>query len=155
MALALTARCAFVLQNRAQGTVSTNAYLGKGNPLRVPRCIPSGCPVPFMTHSANPRGIAVVFGSWLSASGPFRHRRQRVAVASPARRASVLPQAPPRPMGAFAAPLDTLDQPSAVWMPPRFRAWTRPKGLDAAPHGLPAGVHFPIYRKIYLSQHVI
>lgn len=64
----------------------------------------------------------------------------------------MLPQAPPRPMGAFAAPLDTLDQPSAVWMPPRYRAWTRPKGLDAAPHGLPAGVHFPIYRKIYLSQ---
>lgn len=103
-ALALTARCAFVLQNRAQGTVSTNAYLGKGNPLRVPRCIPSGCPVPFMTHSANPRGITVVFGSWLSASGRFRHRRQRVAVASPARRASVLPQAPPRPNGRIRRP---------------------------------------------------
>ena len=54
------------------------------------------------------------------------------------------PKRPQGQIGAFAAPLDTLDQPFAVWMPPRFRTWTRPKGLDAAPHGHPADVHFPV-----------
>ncbi len=43
--------------------VSSNAYLGKGNPLRVPRCIPSGCPVPSLTHVVLSRRIRGVFGS--------------------------------------------------------------------------------------------
>jgi hypothetical protein len=74
-----------------------HTHLGKGGPLRASRCIPpggGGSLDPFPMVTAAPRRSTV----W-----PVHHQSGRVP-------------APRHPMtkGAFSAPLDTLDQPSAV-----------------------------------------
>lgn len=66
-ALARTARCPLVLQSPACGGLCTRGNLGKGNPLRVPRCIPSGNP-PF-TNSPVPTQHRNQADAWLPALG--------------------------------------------------------------------------------------
>ena len=90
-----------------QGPVFTNAYLGKGNPLRVPRCIPSGCPVPSITLVADPREIRGVFGSWFRALRASQAPEATCGRCIARQESLRAPPTPPRPNWAQSPPLWT------------------------------------------------
>jgi hypothetical protein len=52
-----SARCPLVLQSRACGGLCTRGNLGKGDPLRVPRCIPSGLSGAHLFPHSHPANI--------------------------------------------------------------------------------------------------
>jgi len=98
---------------------NTKPYLGKGNPLRVPRFIPSGW---WLELGIEPfpaiETVSPVNHSWETSLSHI-HWKWSIDL-----RAFL----PPRPQ---IIPLRQLHwgQPFAVWMPPACRSWTTIKGL--------------------------
>ncbi len=150
-------------------------HLGKGHPLRVPRCIPSG-------HPALPRPVtrpAEYHGIQPPSFRVGQCRKQRVAVASPVRQErSCSPDTPmtgetslspgPHDEGAFALPStpSTKGPPAPLWTPTAnrppvgwrqvFRALNHEQGLELAsstctepwPNVPPANRHLRRSRRI-------
>jgi hypothetical protein len=124
-ALARSARCAFVLQNPAPAApVLPNAHLGKGNPLRVPRCIPSG----YMALPDHSSGLT----TGQTGSVPFRAIGEPSAL--PDRHTSVC--LPPSTRGVpdpFEPSLSRGANPHADWMCATVSPVEPTKGHFAAP----------------------
>ena len=154
-----SARCPHVLQSLACGGLCTRGNLGKGNPLRVPRCIPSGLsgahlsPIPTQPISPGSRLV-----TWLWVRGrlrtggndwPLHHQSGGAFLLLPTPamtgETSALPRTPStlhadtcsgRAEGA-CLPLGTQPlprgQPSVDWMPAMVFAHGDNQGASSAP----------------------
>lgn len=154
-----SARCPLVLQSLACGGLCTRGNLGKGDPLRVPRCIPSGLsgahlsPIP--TQPISP-GSRLVTWLWVRGSlrtggndWPLHHQSggafQLLPTPTMTGETSLLPW-PPSTLHADTCsgkaegaclPLGTQPlprgQPSVDWMPAMVFAHGDDQGASSAP----------------------